>query len=110
MSINPNERGVLSKYERSLLKMDERKKKDLKRIDELKELIRKNIAEDLEFNNKLKSFSSTYKDFKLNRQEIFKLISNKFDENSNELAELWFLEETKDWAYIDDVLNELQTK
>jgi len=85
--------------------MDERKKKDLERIDELKVLIKKNITEDLEFRNKIKSLSSTYEDYRLNTQEIFQLISNKMDGNSKELAELWFLEETKDFAYVEDVLN-----
>lgn len=80
-----------------------------KRTDELRDLIRKNINEDLEFNNKMKSLSNTYRDYKLNTHEIFQLISNKVDENSKELVELWFLETTKNFAHVKDVLKSLDS-
>lgn len=86
--------------------MDERKINELKRIEELENIIRKNITEDLEFNNKLKFLMGS--DYKLNSYEIFQLIYNKFDETSNERAELWFLETFKNLAYIEDVLKQIK--
>ena len=72
--------------------MNKRKPNKLKRIEELENIIRKNITENSDFKDKLKSFGNSYRDYKLNRHKIFQLISNKLDENSNEIAELWFLE------------------
>jgi hypothetical protein len=80
--------------------MNEKKLNELKRIDELKSIIKENIAKDLEFNNKLNSLVKSYK---RHSHEIFELINSKFNENSNEITELWFLETFKDIAYVDDI-------
>lgn len=62
--------------------------------------LKNNIESDKEYIEKLKLLS---KDYKNNKFEIFNLLSDKIDKESDIVAELLFLEFTKNFAYIDEI-------
>jgi hypothetical protein len=81
-------------------KFTELRAKDKMRIIELETKINSKIVNDYEFIEKVKELVN--EGFSKNRAEIFNLFSNKSDEVAELFVEKYFLELTKDFAYVEE--------